>query len=79
MAGVCCLGAVIVWLDFVAPAAAGKSDPPPTLGEKMTRLGIVAAMLGLGLLFRMLLRKAEARMVALVDTARASEEGTGAD
>jgi hypothetical protein len=76
MAGMCCLGAVVVWLDFVASAAAGNSDPPRTLGEKLMNLGIVSAMLGLGLLFRVLLRKAEARMVALGAATRASEDGT---
>ena len=39
-------------------------------------LGIVAAMLGLGLLFRVLLRKAEACMVALGAATRADEDGT---
>lgn len=77
MAGICCLAGVIVWLDFLAPPAAGNSDPPRTLGEKLTMLGLVAAMLGLGLLFRVLLRKAEARMLALGAAARAGEDGTG--
>ena len=40
-------------------------------------LGIVAAMLGFGLLFRVLLRKAEARMVALGAATRAGVDGTG--
>ena len=69
MTAACCLGAVVIWLEFVAPPGAG-SDPPRTLGEKLTNLGIVAAILGLGLLFRVLLRKTEARMLALVDAAR---------
>ncbi|HEU4420168.1 MAG TPA: hypothetical protein VFT55_14630 [Planctomycetota bacterium] len=75
MAAMCCLAAVAVWLDFVAPEAAGASDPPRTLGEKVTMLGILAAMFGLGLLFRVLLRKAEVRMVALA-AATADEDRT---
>ena len=76
MVGFCCLAGVVVWLEFVAPEATGNPDPPRTLGDRLMMLGIVASLLGLGLVFRVLLRKAEARMVALGVLTRAGEDGT---
>ncbi len=76
MAGACCFLAIVVWQEFVAPAAAGPSELPRTLGQKLTMLGVAVAMLAAGMLLRVVLRRTEARMVALGVVPRAGEDGT---